>query len=201
MDAVNDSSEQCFHLVLIDARDQIPRNFPTISINHFHIRIITSACDWGGAGVKFFQIATTDTSGGHDLGKFCLGFFWGSVHGDSDNTLFAFQHNFLFRISASSHQTVVVNVGKTQLNPKKLLKSKWTAVEARDKEKHSLVTKVIDPEKPKHLIESAVIEAVLTRIGNHGIVADVTHGSITLKMPVDLSGRPIDSELIKNTFT
>ena len=41
--------------------------------------------------------------------------------------------------------------------------SKWTAVEARDKEKHFLVTKVIDPEKPKHLIESVVMEAVLTK--------------------------------------
>ena len=49
------------------------------------------------------------------------------------------------------------------LNPLKLLLSKWTAVKARDKEKHFLVTKVIDPEKPKHLIESVVMEAVLTK--------------------------------------
>lgn len=36
-------------------------------------------------------------------------------------------------------------------------------MEARDKEKHFLVTKVIDPEQSKHLIESVVMEAVLTR--------------------------------------
>lgn len=58
---------------------------------------------------------------------------------------------------------MVVNIGKTQLNPQKLLKSKWTAVNPQEKEKHFLVTKVIDPEKPKHLIESVVMEAVLTR--------------------------------------
>jgi len=55
-----------------------------------------------------------------------------------------------------------VSVTKTQLNPQ-LLISKWTAVEARDKEKHFMVTKVIDPEKPNHLIESVVMDAVLTR--------------------------------------
>jgi tryptophan-rich hypothetical protein len=69
----------------------------------------------------------------------------------------------LFRISADLHQTVVVNVGKTQLNPQKLLLSKWTALEPRDKEKHFLVTKVIDPEQSKHMIESVVMEAVLTK--------------------------------------
>jgi tryptophan-rich hypothetical protein len=49
------------------------------------------------------------------------------------------------------------------LNPKKLLLSKWTAVNPQNKEKHFLVTRVIDPEKPKHLIELVVMEAVLTR--------------------------------------
>jgi tryptophan-rich hypothetical protein len=50
-----------------------------------------------------------------------------------------------------------------QINPKKLRLTKWTAVEPRDKEKHFLVTKVIDPEQPKHLIEFVEVEAVLTR--------------------------------------
>jgi len=50
-----------------------------------------------------------------------------------------------------------------QINPKKLRLSKWTAVNPRLKEKHFLVTKVIDPEKPKHLIEFVEVEAVLTR--------------------------------------
>ena len=50
-----------------------------------------------------------------------------------------------------------------QINPQKLLLSKWTTLEPRDKEKHFLVTKVIDPEQPKHLIEFVQVEAVLTR--------------------------------------
>ena len=41
--------------------------------------------------------------------------------------------------------------------------SKWTAVNPKNKEKHFLVTKVIDPEQPKHLIELVVMEAVLTK--------------------------------------
>jgi tryptophan-rich hypothetical protein len=51
----------------------------------------------------------------------------------------------------------------TQINPKKLSLSKWTAVNPQKKERHFLVTKVIDPEKPKHLIEFVEIEAVLTK--------------------------------------
>jgi len=76
---------------------------------------------------------------------------------------FVFSSIFLFRISAVSHQNVSVKVGKIQLNPQKLLLSKWTAMEAREKEKHFLMTNVIDPEQPNHLIESVVMEAVLTR--------------------------------------
>ena len=41
--------------------------------------------------------------------------------------------------------------------------TKWTAVNPREKEKHFLVTKVIDPEKPKYLIESVVMEAVMIK--------------------------------------
>lgn len=52
---------------------------------------------------------------------------------------------------------------QNQINPKKLRLSKWTAVNPREKEKHFLVTKVIDPEKPKHLIELVEMEAVLTK--------------------------------------
>ena len=50
-----------------------------------------------------------------------------------------------------------------QLNPKKLLLSKWTAVNPRDKEKHFLVTRVINPEASSHHIELVELEAVLTR--------------------------------------
>jgi len=48
------------------------------------------------------------------------------------------------------------------LNPKKLLLSKWTAVNARDKEKHFLVARVINPEAPKHKIQEVEMEAVMT---------------------------------------
>ena len=52
---------------------------------------------------------------------------------------------------------------RNQINPKKLRLSKWTAVNPQEKEKHFLVTKVIDPEQPKHLIEFVQVKAVLTR--------------------------------------
>jgi tryptophan-rich hypothetical protein len=50
-----------------------------------------------------------------------------------------------------------------QLNPKKLLLSKWTALAARNKEKHFLVTKVINPEAPGHKIEAVEMEAVMSK--------------------------------------
>ena len=46
------------------------------------------------------------------------------------------------------------------LSPKKLLHSKWTAVEPRNKEKHFLVTKVIETEPPGSPVVSVEIEAV-----------------------------------------
>ena len=48
------------------------------------------------------------------------------------------------------------------MNPRKLLLSKWTAVSPRDREKHFLVTRVINPETAPHLIEFVELEAVLT---------------------------------------
>jgi len=46
------------------------------------------------------------------------------------------------------------------LSPKKLLHTKWTAVEPRNKEKHFLVTKVIEPEPPGSPVVSVEVEAV-----------------------------------------
>jgi tryptophan-rich hypothetical protein len=46
------------------------------------------------------------------------------------------------------------------LSPKKLLHTKWTAVEPRNKEKHFLVTKVIQPEPPGSPVVSVEIVAV-----------------------------------------
>ena len=49
------------------------------------------------------------------------------------------------------------------LNPKKLLLSKWTAVTPVKKQKHFLVSKVIQPELPTDSIEMVEIEAVFSK--------------------------------------
>jgi tryptophan-rich hypothetical protein len=46
------------------------------------------------------------------------------------------------------------------LSPKKLLHTKWTAVAPRNKEKHFLVTKVVEPQPPGSPVVSVEIEAV-----------------------------------------
>ena len=50
-----------------------------------------------------------------------------------------------------------------RLSPKKLLLSKWTAANPRNKEKHFLVTRVIRAEPHATQIESIELEAVFTR--------------------------------------
>jgi hypothetical protein len=49
------------------------------------------------------------------------------------------------------------------LTPKKLLLSKWTAVEPVAKQKHFLVSRVIQPELPTDPIEWVGIEAVFSK--------------------------------------
>ena len=49
------------------------------------------------------------------------------------------------------------------LNPKKLLLTKWTAVTPIAKQKHFLVSRVIQPELPTDPIERVEIEAVFYR--------------------------------------
>lgn len=49
------------------------------------------------------------------------------------------------------------------LNPKKLLLTKWTAVKHIAKQKHFLVSQVINPEQPTHPIESVEIETVFSK--------------------------------------
>ena len=46
------------------------------------------------------------------------------------------------------------------LNPKKLLLSKWTAVNPENKEKHFIVTKLLEPEIPSQPLEQIELEAV-----------------------------------------
>jgi hypothetical protein len=49
------------------------------------------------------------------------------------------------------------------LNPKKLLLTKWTAVKSLAKQKHFLVSRVIQPELPTDPVESVEIEAVFSK--------------------------------------
>lgn len=49
------------------------------------------------------------------------------------------------------------------LHPKKLLLTKWTAVQPRAKNKHFLVSKVIQPEPPDAKIEWIEVEAVFSK--------------------------------------
>ncbi len=49
------------------------------------------------------------------------------------------------------------------LNPKKLLLTKWTAVTPIAKQKHFLVSRVIQPEQPADPIESVEIEAIFSK--------------------------------------
>ena len=50
-----------------------------------------------------------------------------------------------------------------RVSPKKLLLSKWTAVQPIAKQKHFLVSKVILPEDPMQAIELIEIEAVYNK--------------------------------------
>jgi tryptophan-rich hypothetical protein len=54
----------------------------------------------------------------------------------------------------------VTKASTNTLSPKKLLHTKWTAVVPRNKEKHFLVTKVIEPILPGSPVVSIEIEAV-----------------------------------------
>ena len=49
------------------------------------------------------------------------------------------------------------------LNPKKLLLTKWTAVKPLAKQKHFLISRVIEPEQLTDPIERVEIEAVFSK--------------------------------------
>jgi tryptophan-rich hypothetical protein len=49
---------------------------------------------------------------------------------------------------------------RNPLSPKKLLLSKWTAVAPRDKEKHFVVVRVLEPVAPALRIEEVELQAV-----------------------------------------
>lgn len=50
-----------------------------------------------------------------------------------------------------------------RLSPRKLLLSKWTAAAPQRKEKHFIVTKLIEPETPSAPLEFVELEAVISR--------------------------------------
>jgi tryptophan-rich hypothetical protein len=54
----------------------------------------------------------------------------------------------------------MTNASTNALSPKKLLHTKWTAMTPRNKEKHFLVTKVVEPLSPGSPVVSIEIEAV-----------------------------------------
>lgn len=49
------------------------------------------------------------------------------------------------------------------LNPKKLLLTKWTAVQVVDKQKHFLVSQVVQPDDPLAAIVDIDLEAVFSK--------------------------------------
>lgn len=53
--------------------------------------------------------------------------------------------------------------GMNPLHPKKLLLSKWTALAPVNKEKHFLVTRVVEPDEPGGVVEWVDIDAVHSR--------------------------------------
>ena len=57
-----------------------------------------------------------------------------------------------------------MNVKPRSLNTRKLLKSKWTSVTPKNKEKHFLVTLVFEPALPETNIEFIELEAVHSKV-------------------------------------
>jgi tryptophan-rich hypothetical protein len=64
------------------------------------------------------------------------------------------------------------------LNPKKLLLTKWTAVKPIAKQKHFLVSRVIQPEQPTDPIESVEIESVFSKATQIIAWRELQNGSV-----------------------
>jgi tryptophan-rich hypothetical protein len=54
----------------------------------------------------------------------------------------------------------MTHTASNAVSPKKLLHTKWTAAEPRNKEKHFIITRVIEAEPPGSPVVSVEIEAV-----------------------------------------
>ncbi len=64
---------------------------------------------------------------------------------------------------SAREKRIVYAGGMNNVNPKKLLLSKWTAVAPVDKEKHFVVTAVVEPEAAEAPVEQVELEAVHSR--------------------------------------
>ena len=67
-----------------------------------------------------------------------------------------------FRMPAQARE-IGYSAWMTSLHPKKLLLSKWTAVHPENKEKHFVVTGLVEPAQPGLPVELVDIEAVHSR--------------------------------------
>ena len=80
-------------------------------------------------------------------------------------------------LEPSAHSKPIVPTGKNPLSPKKLLLSKWTSASPADKEKHFVVTRVVEPDPPAVRIEWVEIEAVHSGRSSMLRWRDLTDGS------------------------
>ena len=80
-------------------------------------------------------------------------------------------------LEPSAHSKPIVPTGKNPLSPKKLLLSKWTSASPADKEKHFVVTSVVEPDPPAVRIEWVEIEAVHSGRSSMLRWRDLTDGS------------------------
>ena len=55
------------------------------------------------------------------------------------------------------------NITTRRISPKKLLLSKWTAVKPQHREKHFMVSKVIQPDEPDAPVEFIELEAIYSK--------------------------------------
>lgn len=65
-----------------------------------------------------------------------------------------------------------------QFNPKKLLNSKWTAVNPQNKELHFIVVKLIQNEDEEAKIESCLLQSVMHKTDYEIACVDLKDGSV-----------------------
>jgi tryptophan-rich hypothetical protein len=84
------------------------------------------------------------------------------ISADNIATLEALGHDGLeaVRRGRAVRRSTTTHPPSHTLSPRKLLHTKWTAVEPKHKEKHFLVTRVVEPEPPGSPVVSVEIEAV-----------------------------------------